>query len=179
MLLAAILITNHWAWWRFYERPLIAWRLFGVTNFHSEFPFIAFGVLAHVLSWVNSLRRAHGFKFKEFIAVIVSGGFGGWLLWLGATKIFNQPTAVAEAYTCLAVPLFLSFFFLAIMIFAGITSRWTSQTGPGVVGPGHRLVPGFGIGWIVLAVWLFSGHSFSTGQPRLSARSPPVRFQAP
>ncbi|MDQ6622033.1 MAG: patatin-like phospholipase family protein [Verrucomicrobiota bacterium] len=128
MLLAAILITNHWAWWCFYARPLPAWRFFGMSQARAELPFIAFGIVMHLLSWANSLLRAHGFRPKEFIAVVASGGVGGWLLWLGATRIFTQPTAVGELYTCFAVPLFLSFFFLAIMVFAGISSRWTSDS---------------------------------------------------
>ncbi len=157
MLLAAICITLHWAWWRYYERPLIAWRFFGWTEFRSEYPFVLFGVVMHLISWATSLLRAHGFRFKEFIAVVVSGGVGGWLLWLGATKIFNQPTAKAELYTCLAVPLFLSFFFLAIMVFAGISSRWTGDPDREWWGRATGWFLALAAGWVLMSGLLVFG----------------------
>src|SRR6476661_397149 len=40
---------------------------------------------------------------------------------------FPQPLAVAELYGVFAVPLFLTLFFLAVVTFAGISSRWTND----------------------------------------------------
>jgi len=125
--IAALAMTIGWAWFRNYERPLPQWSFLGITPPHPVVAFIYFGIAVHLASWANSLLRAHGFRFKEIIAVIVSGALGGVLLWLGATKIFNQPLAIAEVYSCVAVPIFLAFIFLAVMAYAGISSRWTGD----------------------------------------------------
>ncbi len=160
MLIAAILITNEWAWWRYYERPLLALQFFGVTGFHTSYPFIIFGVLMHVLSWIFSLYRTHGFRWMEFLAVVVSGGSGGWLLWLGATKIYVQPVAKAELYTCFAVPLVLAFFFLAIMVFAGISSRWTVDADREWWGRATGWFLALACGWIVISSLVVFGPVF-------------------
>jgi hypothetical protein len=93
---------------------------------------------------MSSLLRTHGFRLKEFIAVVASGAIGGYLLWLGATKIFPQPLAVAELYGVFAVPLFLTLFFLAVLTFAGISSRWTNDE--------DREWWGRAAGWLLAAV---------------------------
>ncbi len=127
LFLASVLMTMHWAWFTYYGRGLLVWRLFGYGEPHTWVPFLYLGIAIHLLSWLLSLLPAHGFRFSELIAVIISGAIGGALLWLGATQLFPQPLAVMELYTCFGVPLFMALFFLAIMIFAGISSRWTSD----------------------------------------------------
>jgi hypothetical protein len=127
LLLSALCMTTYWAWFEAHGRATPKWSFLGITPAHQVVPFIYLGMLMHFFSWVTSLLRAHGFRLKEFIAVIVSGAIGGWLLWLGATKIFPQPLAVAELYGIFGVPLFLAFFFLAILTFAGISSHWTND----------------------------------------------------
>ena len=127
LLIAAFSMTTYWAWFVAHGRTTPKWSFLGLTPPHEVVPFIYLGVLMHLLSWVTSLLRAHGFRLKEFIAVIASGAIGGYLLWLGATKIFPQPLAVAELYGVFAVPLFLTLFFLAVLTFAGISSRWTND----------------------------------------------------
>lgn len=127
LFIAALSMTIYWAWFVAYGRATPKWSFFGMTPTHQVVPFIYLGMLMHFLSWLTSLFRAHGFRLKEFVAVIVSGGIGGWMLWLGATKFFPQPLAVAELYGVLGVPLFLTFFFLAVVTFAGISSRWTKD----------------------------------------------------
>ena len=151
ILLAAIFMTIHWAWFRNYERPLPQWSFLGLTATHPSIFFIYLGVAIHLLSWASSLLRAHGFRLTEFLAVIVSGGVGGWLLWFGAARIFNQPLAVAELYTCFAVPLFLSFIFLAIMVFAGISSRWTGDPDREWWGRAAGWFLALAIGWILIS----------------------------
>lgn len=127
LFLASLLMTIHWAWFTYYGRPLLSWRFLGLGTPHTSVPFLYLGICIHILAWLGSLLPAHGFRFIELIAVIVSGAIGGVLLWLGATRLFPQPTAVMELYTCFGVPLFMALFFLAIMVFAGISSRWTSD----------------------------------------------------
>lgn len=123
----AILMTIHWAWFTNYGGKTPAWELPGMVGNHTWPAFILLGVVLHLISWAGSLLRAHGFRPMEFVAVIVTGAIGGALLWLGALKLFEQPLEKAELYSFLAVPLFLALFFLSIMAFAGISSRWTSD----------------------------------------------------
>jgi hypothetical protein len=127
LVIAAFSMTTYWAWFVAYGRTTPSWSFLGLTAPHQVVPFIYLGVVMHLLSWATSLLRAHGFRLKEFIAVVASGAIGGFLLWLGATKIFPQPLAVAELYGVFAVPLFLTLFFLAVLTFAGISSRWTND----------------------------------------------------
>ncbi len=127
LLLASILMTIFWAWFSYYGRQLIAWPFFGLTEPHTWVPFLYLGTAIHLGSYLTSLLPAHGFRFMEFIGVIVSGAVGGILLWLAATQLFPQPLWNAELYTCCGVPFFMALFFLAIMIFAGISSRWTND----------------------------------------------------
>jgi hypothetical protein len=123
----AILMTIHWAWFRNYGGQTPAWPMPGMEEKHTWPAFILLGVVLHLISWAGSLLRSHGFRPMEFVAVIATGGIGGALLWLGALKLFEQPLERAELYSCLAVPLFLALFFLSIMAFAGISSRWTGD----------------------------------------------------
>lgn len=157
ILLAAIFLTIHWAWFRYYERPLPQWSFLGIMPPHPSTFFIYLGIGIHLLSWASSLFRAHGFRLTEFLAVLVSGGAGGWLLWLGAAKIFNQPVAVAELYSCFAVPVVLSFIFLAIMIFAGISSRWTGDPDREWWGRAAGWFLALAIGWILLSALVIFG----------------------
>ncbi len=127
LLLASVLMTIFWAWFSYYGRQLIELKLFGLGEPHTWVPFLYFGIVIHLVSYLTSLLPSHGFRVMEFIGVLVSGAFGGLLLWLAATQLFPQPLWNAELFTCCGVPLFMALFFLAIMIFAGISSRWTDD----------------------------------------------------
>src|SRR2546423_7496412 len=151
LLVAAFCMTTYWAWFVAYGRTTLEWSFLGLTRPHQAVLFIYLGVLMHLLSWVTSLLRAHGFRLREFIAVIASGALGGWLLWLGATKIFPQPLAVAELYGVFAVPLFLTLFFLAVVTFAGISSRWTNDEDREWWGRAAGWLLVVMIGWIVIS----------------------------
>ena len=151
LFLSAIFITSYWAWFNYYGRKLPVWPLFGIFRPHESAVFIYFGIGIHVAAWIFSLLRAHGFKLAEFFVVVISGGIGGWLLWLTAAKIFPQPLAQAELYSCFGLPAFLLLFFLAMVVFAGISSRWTKDE--------DREWWGRASGWIlvVIVAWtLFS-----------------------
>ncbi len=127
LLLASVLMTIFWAWFSYYGRQLIEWPFFGFGAPHSWVPFLYLGIVIHLASYLTSLLPSHGFRVMEFIGVIVSGAVGGLLLWLAATQLFPQPLWNAELFTCCGVPLFMALFFLAIMVFAGISSRWTDD----------------------------------------------------
>jgi Patatin-like phospholipase len=127
LFLASVLMTMHWAWFNYYGRSLIAWPLFGLGEPHTWVPFLYLGMALHLASYVTSLLPAHGFRRLEFVAVIVSGAIGGAVLWLGAQKLFPRPVTQMELYICLSIPFFMALFFLAIVAFAGISSRWTED----------------------------------------------------
>ena len=127
LFLASVLMTMHWAWFNYYGRSLIAWPLFGFGDPHTWVPFLYLGMALHLISYLTSLLPAHGFRPLEFVAVIVSGAIGGAILWLGAQKLFPRPVMQMELYICLSIPFFMALFFLAIVVFAGISSRWTED----------------------------------------------------
>ena len=127
LFLASVLMTMHWAWFNYYGRSLIAWPLFGFGEPHTWVPFLYLGMALHLVSYLTSLLPAHGFRPLEFVAVIVSGAIGGAILWLGAQKLFPRPVMQMELYICLSIPFFMALFFLAIVVFAGISSRWTED----------------------------------------------------
>ena len=152
LFLASVLMTIYWAWFNYYGRSLIAWPLFGFGQPQTWVPFLYLGIALHIASWLTSLLPAHGFRLLEFVAVVVSGAIGGVVLWLGAQKLFPHPVTQMELYICLAVPGFMALFFLAIMVFAGISSRWTDDS--------DREWWGRATGWLLaVALWwlLISG----------------------
>ena len=121
-------MTIYWAWFNYYGRSLIAWPLFGFGQPQTWVPFLYLGIALHIVSWLTSLLPAHGFRPLEFVAVIVSGAVSGVVLWLGAQELFPHPVMQMELYICVAVPGFMALFFVAIMVFAGISSRWTDDS---------------------------------------------------
>ena len=151
LLLASVLMTTHWAWFMYYGRHLLAWPLFGFGPAHTWVPFLYLGITIHLFSWVGSLLPSHGFRFFEFLAVIITGAIGGGLLWLGATQLFPQPIAKMELYTVFAVPLFMALFFLAIMAFAGVSSRWTNDQDREWWGRATGWLIAVAVGWMVIS----------------------------
>ena len=148
LFLASVFITIYWAWFNYYGRSLIAWKLFGFGQPQTWVPFLYLGIALHIVSWLTSLLPAHGFRTLEFFAVVISGAIGGVVLWFGAQELFPHPVMQMELYICVAVPGFMALFFLAIMVFAGISSRWTDDS--------DREWWGRATGWLlaVAAGWL-------------------------
>ncbi len=157
LFLASILLTMHWAWFTYYGRHLPAWPLFGFGRPRTWVPFLYLGIVIHLFSWVGSLLPAHGFRFFEFLAVIISGAIGGVLLWFGAERLFPQPIAKMELYTCFGIPLFMALFFLAIMIFAGISSRWTEDPDREWWGRTTGWLLAVAAGWMVMSSLVIFG----------------------
>jgi hypothetical protein len=148
LFLASVFMTIYWAWFNYYGRSLIAWRLFGFGQPQTWVPFLYLGIALHIVSWLTSLLPAHGFRTLEFFAVVISGAIGGVVLWFGAQELFPHPVTQMELYICVAVPGFMALFFVAIMGFAGISSRWTDDS--------DREWWGRATGWLlaVAAGWL-------------------------
>lgn len=134
MALAAIFITIYWMWYRTKEGDTVSWRYF-----------ILFGILVNLLGftfWFLVRVWSRGFEktdlknsFFEFIAVVFTGAFGGWLIGLCAkTSLFLVPLGEEDGgqinrriYICLAVPVLLSILTLSAMLFEGIISFYTSD----------------------------------------------------
>ncbi|MBC8031023.1 MAG: hypothetical protein H7Z16_12995 [Pyrinomonadaceae bacterium] len=144
LILSATLLALYWTWatrandWQ-WEKSLTFDLL---NNLHPAVPFIVFALLLHLVSGVvysGILRRLkQGTAWKEFAALIANGLVGGLILWLVATKILPQqplqslPFLGIEVkelpfYSAVAVPAYLILTFLALAIFAGISSRWTED----------------------------------------------------
>jgi hypothetical protein len=151
LFLASVLMTIYWGWFNYYGRSLIAWPLFGFGQPQTWVPFLYLGIALHIASWLTSLLPAHGFRFLEFVAVVVSGAIGGVILWLGAQKLFPHPVMQMELYICLAVPGFMALFFLAIMVFAGISSRWTDDSDREWWGRATGWLLAVALGWLLIS----------------------------
>ena len=151
LFLASVLMTIYWAWFNYYGRSLVAWPLFGFGQPQTWVPFLYLGILLHVISWLTSLLPAHGFRALEFIAVVVSGAIGGVVLWLGAQKLFPHPVMQMELYICIAVPGFMALFFVAIMVFAGISSRWTDDSDREWWGRATGWLLAIAFGWLLIS----------------------------
>jgi hypothetical protein len=73
------------------------------------------------------------------------------ILWLGAQKLFPHPVTQMELYICLAVPGFMALFFLAIMAFAGISSRWTDDSDREWWGRATGWLLAVAFGWLLIS----------------------------
>jgi hypothetical protein len=151
LFVASVLMTIHWAWFNYYGRSLFAWPLFGFGQPQTWVPFLYLGIALHIVSWLTSLLPAHGFRTLEFLAVIVSGAIGGVVLWLGAQKLFPHPVMQMELYICVAVPGFMALFFVAIMVFAGISSRWTEDSDREWWGRATGWLLAVALGWLLIS----------------------------
>ena len=127
LFLGAVFMTIQWAWFTYYGGQTPQWPFWPGQQPHTLPPFICFGIGVHLIAWVISLLRIHGFRPLEFLAVIASGAIGGTLLWVAAIKLFPQPLKVAELYACFGIPLFIGLFLLALIAFTGLSSRWTGD----------------------------------------------------
>src|SRR5215475_1353078 len=148
---ASVLMTIYWAWFNYYGRSLIAWPLFGFGQPQTWVPFLYLGIALHIVSWLTSLLTAHGFRTLEFLAVVVSGAIGGVVLWLGAEELFPHPVMQMELYICVAVPGFMALFFAAIMVFAGISSRWTDDSDREWWGRATGWLLAVALGWLLIS----------------------------
>jgi hypothetical protein len=161
LVLSALLMTTHWAWFTSYGGTLQKITFLGVTN--PALPFVRLGVVLHLLAWialvvlqvvrrrekliVDGWKRFIAVLFRQVIAVVFSGAIAGWLLWLAAQKLFPQPVARAELYCCFGVPIYLILFYLAVTVYTGLSSHDANDE--------DREWWGRASGWILIAaaVW--------------------------
>jgi hypothetical protein len=127
LFLAAVFITTFWAWFTHHGGEIPMFPFLPGMEPHSSSLFLWFGIGIHVVAWALTLWRDHGFRFLEFLAVIASGAIGGAFLWVAAIKLFPYPLKFAELYACFGIPLFLALFLVALIAFAGLSSRWTGD----------------------------------------------------
>lgn len=155
----AFALSIFWAWFT----NLNAWEMFSTSwtrwlFAHQDFvAFLLFGTLIHLLALVTCLFGGKRFKPAEVLGVVVSGAFGGWLLWLGATKIFFHGGYSVLLWTCFGAPFILLLYFLALAVYVGVTSNhaadedreWWARAG------GWLLIAL--AGWTLLAVIVVHG----------------------
>ncbi len=161
LVLSAFFMTTYWAWFTRFGGTLDEITFLGVTN--PALPFVRLGVVLHLLAWltlgvlqvartrkkpkVDDGRRFVAVLARQLMAVVFSGAIGGWLLWFAAQKLFPQPVARAELYSCFAVPIYLLLFYLAVTVYTGLSSHDTNDE--------DREWWGRASGWILIAaaVW--------------------------
>lgn len=156
LLTSAVALTTFWAWFRdsgTAQKQLENLRLPVQMGFlstyklpHYSIPFIVFGLLMYLTGfmiysarlghfsfwkegWRGRLEQAH--KFSEFLAMTMIGIIGGVSLWLIATKVFDDPASLSGDiilhYATFASPLYIGFFLLTAIVFAGISSEFTGD----------------------------------------------------
>lgn len=159
LVLSALLMTTHWAWFTRYGEPLPKITFLGVDN--PALPFVRLGVVLHLLAWITLVilqvvrgriifdgwKRFIAGLFRQVIAVVLSGAIGGWLLWFAAQKLFPQPVARGELYCCFGVPIYLLLFYIAVTVYTGLSSHDANDE--------DREWWGRASGWILIAaaVW--------------------------
>lgn len=158
LFLGAVFMSVFWAWFTHHGGEVPEIPFLPTLPAHTSSFFLWLGIGIHLLAWAVSLLRAHGFRLAEFVAVTVSGALGGILLWLGAIKFFPQPLKYAELYTCLGIPLFLGLFLLALVAFAGLSSRWTGDEDREWWARANGWLLILALGWILVSALVLFGH---------------------
>jgi hypothetical protein len=146
-LILAVCVTTYYAWQHEEFKALnFSWAftalgINGLSNFTQVLlAFISFGVLLHLGGWLLSFLYVRKFIWTEPLVAIIAGGLGGLFTFLIAYEIFPNtnfnamqgPDGMAGAravgfFVCFAVPLFLLLFLLAVTIFVGLSSKYTSD----------------------------------------------------
>lgn len=182
LLLAAVLLTIVWKWYRAQGHALGELHLIGDSSLLT----LACGAAAmHVTAWLIAaliLERPwlNWWRLGEFLSIAFSGVLGGALLWKALVTLdtyadwglclpppapylietCTAKLAFVSWYTVAAVPAFLSLFLLAATLFIGIASRST--------GDGDREWWGRAGSWVLIgSVCWFSLSSISVFGPAI------------
>jgi hypothetical protein len=158
LFLGAVFMTTFWAWFTNHGGRVPEFAFLPGLPAHSISIFLWLGIGVHAVAWLLSLVRAHGFRLSELFAVFVSGAIGGALLWVAAIKFFPQPLKFAELYTCFGIPLFLGLFLLALVAFAGFSSRWTGDEDREWWARANGWLLIVALGWVVVSALVLFGH---------------------
>jgi hypothetical protein len=146
-LILAVCITTYYAWqhqeFQNLDLPWVfrAISIKGLSNFTQVlFAFTCFGVVLHVGGWLLSYLYVRKFIWTEPIVAIIAGGLGGLFTFLIAYEVFPSTnfnamlgpdglpgTSAVGFFVCFAAPLFLLLFLLAVTIFVGLSSKYTSD----------------------------------------------------
>ena len=132
LLLAAVLITTAYAWYRNAGGQL-EWLRWGQLDGRSTF--VLAGALVHGAGWLLAAlllrrwRELNRWLGAELLVIFWSGALGGLLVWsvLATTPVSVPVTDFAEWYTCFAIPGLLAMFLLAATVFIGVASRYTDD----------------------------------------------------
>jgi hypothetical protein len=145
----------------------------GLSNWQL---FALLGALAHGAaftiyagrSWWYSLtdsRRTLGMTgttaFVQPVAVLGSGAFGGWVLWLAAGKILpalmdaaatvTDPLRSTRVYVVMAVPLFLTGFVAGLALYSALASRRTSEEDREWFARAGAWILAIAVGWLAVS----------------------------
>lgn len=136
--LSAICLTSWWAWRRnvelaLFDAPWPEFMLYGVALHLAGF--LVYTVILFIKDskfWLQRFNLKH--ILLELLAVVLIGSLWGMLSWWVAHSVFETPVSakpasipMTELYACLAAPIFMAVFLLAVILFVGITSQFTDD----------------------------------------------------
>jgi patatin-like phospholipase len=140
----ALLLNIYWGWLRdSYES--IETQTTPVLGINVKYPwaFLLFGLLVYFTAWIVFSIWLRRVKLRDILVILPVGLGGGVLLWLAATQIFPKPVFTSylgetdqaivqsipqtEYYVCFGLPLILLLMLLAVTLFVGLASRYTSD----------------------------------------------------
>jgi len=126
----AFLLTIYWAWLREPETE-ISQQLSPIFGLHVAYPwpFLLFGLMVYLVAGIIVTIWLRRFRLREFAVALAVGLGGGALLWFAATQVFplDDKAADINLYACLALPLILGLFLVAVTFFVGVASGFTED----------------------------------------------------
>lgn len=127
----ALLLSIYWGWLHNSNVPIEVQT--------SPSAFLLFGLLLYFTAWAIYSIWLRRFKPAELIVTLLVGFAGGVFLWLAATEFFPhhpplelgqdpiQSIPQTEYFVSFALPLLLLFLLLAVTLFVGLASRFTTD----------------------------------------------------
>lgn len=99
--------------------------------------------------------------FVQPVAVVGSGAFGGWVVWLAAGKILpalmnaaaraSDPLLATRVYVVMAVPVFLGGFVIGLALYSAMASRRTSDEDREWFARAGAWILALAVGWMVVS----------------------------
>ncbi len=128
---AALLLTEWWALTCTIHGSYSFWGAAGLIKFvgFSVATYLTGGFLGSLTLWLRRRKAGSGHFVASLLrlgTILVTTAFGGFLLWLIATRLFFNPTQSALNYLCFAPPLVLAVLLLVNFLFTGLAS-WVSK----------------------------------------------------